>query len=391
MGGRQRRRGGGCLGTLLTLALAGLVVVLAVIVVGLIRKHPATGTLTGLQGSVETRAETGVAWTLAANDQQVGAGERVRTGGASAASLLFFDASSVSLGENTEIGILDAYTIRGGAGGHLSMKHWAGQASLRMVRFPSPRSEFVVETPNATTLLSSGGAQIQTNVTPGGPTTVTVDVGTARVTSNGPLTAAVPGKVIARRAIAKPATPAYQAGQSVVLTAGQTATIDANGIITVSQSGGPPPGSLPDAIAQALGAPGTTFSLTFTEQMVNAYVNTTDTGIEEYGISSPTVWFAGGNVVFGGQLSATDAGLPVGGPFTIVATPYVTASQSIGLNVISANIGGVALPAGVVTQSINLAEDAIDEALSDPTYPLQVTGVQVNEGSITITGTKPAP
>jgi hypothetical protein len=381
------------LGTLLTIALAGFIIVIAIGALWFLSTRPVqvSGILTGLQGAVESRAESEAVWTVAANDQRVGKGEHVRTGGASSAGILFFDTSTVNLGENTEINIQDASATRRGRRPHLSIGHWVGQLSLRMIQLSGPQTELIIETPNATTT-ASGGAQIQTTVNPGSTTTVRVDVGSANVTSHGPLTAAKPAQEVVRSSRGLPglAMPAYQAGLTVVVVAGQTATIDANGIITVTQTGGQA-SSLPELVAQALGAPGTTFTMTLTEQMVNAYISSTDLGLEGYGISNPVIWFSGGNAIISGNLSPAGAGVPIGGPFTLVTTPAVNSSGSISLSLVSANVGGVPLPANVINQSIALAESAITNLLADPAYPIQLTAVQVNEGSIMLTGNKPAP
>jgi cytoskeletal protein RodZ len=392
----QEKRKRGCRGCLIVpgvLLLVGVVILVGLGVAWFLytQGKPATGLLSELQGVVQTRAESETQWNGATNNQKVAGGERVKTGDASAVTIVFFDTSSVDLDENTEVSVLDAFSTRGEAGGNLMVKNWAGRTSVRMVRFTDPTSEFVVETPTASTTIR--GAQADVTVGSDGTTDVSVEVGSAVVTGGGASGSALPGEEVSKSMggdLSLVATR-YQQGGSMTVTAGQMATIDPSGGLNVTQVYTPSPDALTEAVEAAFDAPGTTWTLTVTERMVNDFLASTTTGIQQLGISVPTIWFSENSIILGGELSGEATGLPVSGPFTIVASPSADASGALRLNITAFNVGGVPLPAGVTSPALSAIEGTVQDMVTDPDTPATITSIVVEEGSLTLSGTKAAP
>lgn len=390
----ERKRGcRGCLRVLVVLLLLGVVVVAGLGVAWLLftRGRPATGLLTELQGVVQTRAEADAQWNAATNNQRVAGDERVKTGDASAAEIVFFDTSTVDLAENTEVGIVDAFSTRGEAGGGLTLMNWTGRTTVRMVRFTDPTSEFTVETPTASTTIR--GAQADVEVGDDGTTDVFVEVGSAEVTSGGSSTGALPGQEVSKSVggLLSEVPSVYQQGGSVTVTAGQMATVDPGGVLNVTQVYTPSPDALLEAIEAAFSAPGTTWTLTVDEKMMNDFLTSTPTGLGGVGITVPTVWFSEGSIILGGELSGEATGLPVSGAFTIVSSPTVDASGALHLNLSAFNVAGAPLPANLISPALGAIEGTIQAMLTDPNTPATITSVVVSEGSMTLMGTKAAP
>lgn len=177
----------------------------------------------------------------------------------------------------------------------------------------------------------------------------------------------------------------------MTVTAGQMATIDPSGALNVTQVYTPSPDALTEAVEAAFDAPGTTWTLTVTERMVNDFLASTTTGIQQFGISVPTIWFSESSIILGGELSGDATGLPVSGPFTIVASPSADASGALRLNITAFNVGGVPLPAGVTSPALSAIEGTVQDMVTDPDTPATITSIVVEEGSLTLSGTKAAP
>lgn len=389
----QEKRRKGCRGCLVVpgiLLLVGIVILVGIGVAWLLytRGTPATGLLSELQGVVQTRPESDAQWMAATNNQKVAGGDRVRTGDASAATLVFFDTSSVDLAENTEVSVQDAFATRGEAGGNLTVTTWAGHTRVRMVRFTDPTSEFTVETPTASTTIR--GAQADVGVDSNGTTDVSVEVGSAVVASNGVSGSALPDDEVAKRMAGhlRLAFVPSQQGGPMTITAGQMATVSPNGGLTVTQVYTPSPDALIEAVEAAYSTPGTTWTLAVTEKMVNDFLASTTTGIQQFGISVPTIWFSDGSIILGGEISGDATGLPVSGPFTVMASPSADASGALQLNITAFNVGGVPLPAAVMSPALSTMEGTIQGMLTDPNTPAVITSVVVQEGSLTLSGTK---
>jgi hypothetical protein len=66
--------------------------------------------------------------------------------------------------------------------------------------------------------------------------------------------------------------------------------------------------------------------------------------------------------------------------------PSVGGDGKLHLSITGANIGGVPLPASLITQLLPIVDSALQNILEDPNQPVQFTSVTVQEGSITIGG-----
>jgi hypothetical protein len=327
-----------------------------------------SGALVNLLGTVQTGDGSEAAWTAAVKQQLVGANDWLRTDAGSAATVVFFDVSTIDVGENSEIHIVEASRNQQATKGRLTVNMTTGLMRVRMVRFVNPGSEFVIETPTAST--SIHGAQILVEVAPDTTTTVTVDIGSATVTTGD-----------------SGGLPLIGGTQGVVITAGQQAMIDANGIVTVSQAYELLSGELDEVVDQANSASGQNFNVTVDEKIVNDFIALADTGLQDFGLSSPTIWFSQEDVIVGGELTRI-SGLPIKAAFTLVATPTVDAGGRIGLSLKAANALGVSLPVNLVNRGITLVEGSLQDMVTSPDVPVTITSVAISEGSMTVVGTK---
>jgi ferric-dicitrate binding protein FerR (iron transport regulator) len=132
-----------------------------------------------LKGIVQARHESSPEWDLARINQLVGRRHRIRTGDNSAAKLLFFDVSTVDLGENTEVSIAQCAKRRGGSAVDVVIKTWVGKTAIRAVRFIDPSSTFRLETPTASTVVR--GARFTVEVDKDGTTQIDLEEGKAQV------------------------------------------------------------------------------------------------------------------------------------------------------------------------------------------------------------------
>jgi hypothetical protein len=132
-----------------------------------------------LKGVVQIRQEDSPEWDLARINQLIGRRHRIRTGGNSAARLLFFDVSTVDLEENTEVSIAQCAKRRGGSAVDVVIKAWVGKTAVRAVRFIDPSSTFRLETPTASTVVR--GARFTVEVDDDGTTKIDLEEGKAQV------------------------------------------------------------------------------------------------------------------------------------------------------------------------------------------------------------------
>lgn len=381
---QPRRRRRGCLGMVVGLLLVGVLVVVGVGAAWffLTRPNPGSGTLTGLQGTVETRDETAASWILAVEGQEVSEGQRVRTGAGSSANLLFFERAVVNLSENTEVGLHEVSSNRRGQAGNVTLFNWAGTTNVRMVPLKDPRSQFTVESPVATTTMS--GAEVTIQVEPDGTTIVTPTIGSAVVSSK---VAGVSGRVHGLMSLSD--APAQQANTTTVF-AGQQAIIDAAGVITVNQLEGLSEEDIRKLFEETISTSDDTWTMTLSEQDINDALASTSE-LQQYGVSLPTVWLTNGNIILGGQVSGASLGIPLDGPFTMVATPSVDTEGNVRLTVSEANVAGVPLPANIVSEIVSRAESAIRDMVTVPETPVKITSAVVEEGTLTVSGTKLTP
>lgn len=360
------------------LAVVILVVGIAIGWLSYTSDNPATGIVVESEGVVQTRSDELPEYQPAEASQIVEAGDWVRTGDSSSATILFFDTSTVELEPNTEVTLLEASTTRNAGGGNLALEMLAGRTAVRMVRFADPTSAFVIETPTASTTIR--GAQVTFDVEESGRTEIEVEIGRAEIAAQRHQENSRPtgyAKVVA--------APVLQS-QVFVIFAGQKLIITPAGEVTVEDTTSPDGSILNDLVQNNLTSGDGTFSLTVDEKMVNDYIATTDIGLGDNGIDNATVWFSNGTVILGGQIIDPPQPSVATGPFTVVAVPHVTANGTIGLTVQSASVAGVPIPVELVSSQVGVASDSLQNQAGDQTGHVVFESVVVGEGQMTLTG-----
>ncbi len=163
-------------------------------------------TLMDVNGYVEVQSPSG-AWTVAEEGEQIRAGESLRTSGASAATLLYYDGSRTSLGANTS---LTLKTLNGQWGKRLQVElvQTSGKTSHSVVPLKGKSSAYRVEAPGG--VASVHGTKFNVDVKFGGESLFAVNTGQVEVinpnsrvfVTAGQITAAEPGQAAE--------SPAYQ-------------------------------------------------------------------------------------------------------------------------------------------------------------------------------------
>jgi ferric-dicitrate binding protein FerR (iron transport regulator) len=104
-------------------------------------------TLVDVQGQVEVAAADGASWRLVTSGDKVSSGERLRTGEASQAILVFFEGSRTVLGSNADLALT---RVDGDWGKVLRvvLTQHAGKTSHSVVPFKGNSSQFMVFTPS---------------------------------------------------------------------------------------------------------------------------------------------------------------------------------------------------------------------------------------------------
>jgi hypothetical protein len=138
-------------------------------------------TLGQVNGVVEVMPAGSEAWRQASVGERVEAGDRIRTGSLSAATLTFFDRSKTDLEAETEITVAQMSSRRDGRGKVIVLHQSLGRTFNRVKRRPDVASRFEIETPTAVTVVR--GTVFVVDVTPHGTTHVTVGEGLVEVTA----------------------------------------------------------------------------------------------------------------------------------------------------------------------------------------------------------------
>ena len=195
-------------------AMAGLAALLAVCVflaagIGFWFSGPTAAkaaTLMDVNGYVEVQAPNG-SWTVAQEGQQVRQGDRVRTSGASSATLLFYEGSRASLGPNTNL-VLKTVAGQWGSGLKVDLVQVSGKTDNSVVPLRGKNSQYLVEAPGGTA--SVHGTKFNVAVVNGGDSLFAVHTGKVEVVNPksrvfvtaGQVTSVDPGQVAE--------APAYQ-------------------------------------------------------------------------------------------------------------------------------------------------------------------------------------
>lgn len=344
---RTRRR------TLVTLLLGvPLVLCIATWLFGFVGFADAA-TLVELKGVVQTRQEDETEWQPARLNQLLWRKHHIRTGTGSSARLLFFDVSSVDLGEETEVGIAQISKRRGGNGADVTLRVWLGKTAVRAVRFVDPSSSFRVDTPTASTVVR--GARFTVQVAPDGATQIDLQEGQAEVAVN---------------------------GEVVALVMGQRITLEPGGLYQVEQVFEPDAGLVADKVDAAWAAPGDAFRLELTEDEVNQFLAAMGRQ-PDFFLHDSQVWFVDGEA-----RAAT----------TVVEPARFDLSAATGFWVVDGELkprvravaAGVALPVpgSVLNPALDWVFGQAEGYLAQAYRFVEFSEIQIKDGYVVVTGQK---
>jgi hypothetical protein len=307
--------------------------------------------LVEVKGVVQTRQEDERQWKLAHLNQLLWRKHRLRTGAGSSARLLFFDVSSVDLGENTEVSIVNIAKRRGGSAVDVVLKTWVGNTVVRAVRFVDPSSTFRVDTPNASTVVR--GARFTVQVAEDGTTQIDLEEGSAEVRIK---------------------------DEVVTLTMGERVTLAPDGFYKTEQIFKPDAQLMYDKLNAAWVAPGDVWRLELTETEVNQFLAAMSQQ-PDFFLRDTQVWFVDGEA-----RAAT----------TVAKPAHFDLSGAAGVQVVNGKINpqmkaiaaGVTLPLPsfvldpALDQVLNQLRDYLNQAYS----LVEFSDVQIEEGRIIVTG-----
>lgn len=183
-------------------------------------------TLMDVSGQVELASATGDGWRPLANGEEVRSGDRLRTGPASQATLVFFDGSRTTLAANADITLT---RVDGDWGKVLRvvLTQNAGKTSHSVVPLRGSKSAFMVFTPAGAA--SVHGTQFSVAVGLTGKSRFAVNAGKVLVTNETSELYLQAGQAIAFEADQLLETPAYQFSLQGVLTDKQEGTWSVEG------------------------------------------------------------------------------------------------------------------------------------------------------------------
>jgi len=180
---------------------------------------PQTAVLSDARGIVEVQANDGT-WTAVKAGQSVTAGQRVRTGNLSSATLLLYDGSQARLGPVTEVSVdeLDARTD----GPRVALlTQWIGETDHDVTPSSDAASRYEVRTPSGTG--AAKGTSFHVSVSVSLVTRISVDEGSVAATSLNVTVIVIAGQVTTIHASAPPAEPVFRVtGEGVVSQIGET-------------------------------------------------------------------------------------------------------------------------------------------------------------------------
>ncbi|HIQ01869.1 MAG TPA: hypothetical protein EYH30_07035, partial [Anaerolineales bacterium] len=169
------------------LVTTAALVLLLIVVGGLSLASQNGGTVTQVAvlsrvgGVVEILPTDSDTWRLAEAGEVIEAGDRVRTGLDSAATLLFFDGSTTDLEANTKVTLVQMLSRRDGGGRAIVLHQWLGRTYTQVEHLPDAASRFEIETPTAVT--AARGTEFAVAVEEDGTTSVVVIEGLVDVTA----------------------------------------------------------------------------------------------------------------------------------------------------------------------------------------------------------------
>lgn len=138
-------------------------------------------TLTGVSGSVQVLPAGNATWRSASTGQKVNAGDRVRVGSISTATLSFPSGCSTDLQANTDVDLIQVSVQQDGRGGTVVLYQRLGQTRSCVQHSPGYDSRFEIRTPSANVIARE--TQFTVIVEDNGVTDVSVAEGTVEVMS----------------------------------------------------------------------------------------------------------------------------------------------------------------------------------------------------------------
>jgi hypothetical protein len=138
-------------------------------------------TLTGVSGSVQVLTAGNATWRSASAGQEVNAGDRVRVGSISTATLSFPSGCSTDLQANTDVDLVQVSVQRDGRGGTVVLYQRLGQTHSCVQHSPGYDSRFEIRTPSANVIARE--TRFTVIVENNGVTDVAVAEGTVEVMS----------------------------------------------------------------------------------------------------------------------------------------------------------------------------------------------------------------
>jgi hypothetical protein len=310
-------------------------------------------TLTELQGVVQTRLEDEAQWQPAQRSQLVWRKHRLRTGAESGARLLFFNVSSVELGENTEVSIVQVAKRRGGSAVEVVLKTWAGKTVVRAVRFVDPSSVFRVETPTASTTVR--GARFSVEVAADGTTQIALEDGNAQVEAG---------------------------GETVLLAMGESITLEPGGLYQIERIFEPDEQLLLDKLDAAWALPGDAWRLELTESEVNQFLAAMSRQ-PDFFLRDIQVWF-----VEGEARAAATVVRPAHFDLSAAAGAQVSDGQiKPQLRAVAAGIA-LPLPGAVLNPALDQVLDQLQAYLVQSYSFIEFSDVQIEDGRLIVTGRK---
>jgi hypothetical protein len=312
-----------------------------------------SATVIELKGIVQVKGEEEPRWIPAQLNQFLLGRHLIRTGVSSYVRLLFFDASTVDLHDNTEISVVKVAKRRGGNAVDIVLRMVVGKTGVRAVRFVDPSSTLRMDTPTASTVVR--GARFTVEVEEDGTTQIDLEEGEARV---------------------------EVAGEEVDLEMGQRMTLASDGVYTVEQVFEPDAQPLLDKVDAAWTAPGETMTLELTESEVNRFLAAMAKQ-PDFVLRDSQVWFLEDEMRIG---------------TTVVGPASLDLSAALGVEVVEGRLkpemeslaAGFTLP--VPAPVLDLAADTVFgqlEKLLFASYDLvSFQDVDIRNGALVVTGRK---
>ncbi len=196
--------------------------------------NPQTAVLAEVRGDV--RMEVNDAWERAEAGQTITAGQRIRTGALSSATLIFYDQSHARLGPNTEVWV-DALDARTSGPRTIQLTQHAGETDHDVAHSNDPASVYEVRTPSGSGIAK--GTVFSVLVTSSSLVRFDVDEGAVAVTNLDVTVLVIAGQSTTIPGGQPPSEPVFRVtGEGEVLQvgdrwniAGQTFRTDADTVI----------------------------------------------------------------------------------------------------------------------------------------------------------------